>query len=66
MLQFGVIGLVMATEGLNTAIEKTIDFIHPDLHPRIAFIKDIAAGAVFIAAIVALTVAGFIYLPKIF
>jgi diacylglycerol kinase len=37
----------MSVEGLNTAIEKMADFIHPD-HQRIGFIKDIAAGAVFL------------------
>jgi diacylglycerol kinase (ATP) len=38
-LQTLVIGLVMSVEGLNTAIEKMADFIHPDYHQRIGFIK---------------------------
>ncbi|APY09493.1 diacylglycerol kinase [Winogradskyella sp. J14-2] len=66
MVQIAMIGLVMSIEGVNTAVEYIADFIHPDHHPKIGLIKDISAGAVFIAAIVAVIVAGIIYLPKIF
>lgn len=65
-LQTLAITLVMAAEGMNTAIEKTSDFIHPDHNPQIGFIKDIAAGAVFFTAFGAVLVGLFIYLPKIF
>src|SRR5690606_20576170 len=44
MLQTLAIGMVLCVEGLNTAIEKIADFIHPDYHEKIGFIKDIAAG----------------------
>lgn len=57
------IGLVLAIEGVNTAVEKIADFIHPNYHERIGFIKDIAAGAVFFAAMSALAVGGIIYVP---
>lgn len=57
------IGLVLAVEGLNTAVEKIADFIHPEFEKRIGFIKDIAAGSVFFAALVAMAVAAIIYLP---
>ena len=60
------IGLVLATEGLNTAIEEIADFIHPDFHHKIGSIKDIGAGAVFMAAAAASIVGLIIYLPKIF
>ena len=66
MLQILAIGLVISAEGFNTAIEKTVDFIHSDHHHKIGFIKDIAAGAVFIAAMAAIAVGCFIYIPKIF
>ena len=65
MLQFLVIGLVLVAESLNTAVEKIADFIHPDYHEKIGFIKDIAAGAPTFAGITSLIVAGFIYFPKI-
>ena len=55
--------MVMSAEGLNSAIEAMADFVHPDFHNKIGHIKDIAAGAVFIAAIIAIVIAGFIYIP---
>lgn len=66
LIQTLAIGLVLGIEGLNTAVEKIADFIHPDYHERIGFIKDIAAGAVFFAAMTAIAVGCIIYLPKIF
>jgi len=65
MLQTLAIGLVMAIEGANTAVEKICDFIHPDFNKKIGFIKDIASGAVFFAAIAALVVGVIIYYPKV-
>jgi len=60
-----MIGLVMSVEGINTAIEAIADFIHPDYHKKIGLIKDVAAGAVFMASITAVIIAGIIYLPKL-
>ena len=65
MLQILAFGLVLAIEGLNTKEEKIADFIHPEFHNRIGFIKDIAAGAVLFAAFSAIAVAAIIYIPKI-
>ncbi|GEP50747.1 diacylglycerol kinase [Flavobacterium noncentrifugens] len=64
MFQTLAIGFVLAIEGLNTAVEKIADFIHPNYHERIGFIKDIAAGAVFFAALTAITIGLIIYVPK--
>jgi len=66
ILQFICIGLILGLEGINTAIEYMADFIHPDQHASIGKIKDISAGAVFIAASCACIVALIIYIPKIF
>lgn len=60
------IGLVLACEGLNTAIEKLCDFIKPEKDARIGRIKDIAAGGVTFAALAAVIVGLIIYLPKLF
>jgi diacylglycerol kinase (ATP) len=65
MLQILATGLVLSIEGLNTAIEKIADFIHPEFHNRIGFIKDIAAGAVFFAALSAIAIGCLIYIPKL-
>ncbi|MDG1504507.1 MAG: diacylglycerol kinase family protein [Flavicella sp.] len=62
--QFLAIGLVMVAEGLNTSIEKIANFIHPEYHEKIGEIKDIAAGAVAIAALVSFVIGFLIYLPK--
>lgn len=44
-------GLILSTEGMNTAVEGMADFVHKDYHPKIGYIKDIAAGAVTFSAI---------------
>lgn len=58
------IGLVMGLEGINTAIEEIADFVHPEHHPKIGRLKDIAAGAVGIAAFIAIVIGCIIYIPK--
>ena len=65
LFQTLAIGLVLSIEGLNTAVEKIADFIHPEFNERIGFIKDIAAGAVFFAALTAIAIGLIIYVPKI-
>ncbi|MEQ6123818.1 diacylglycerol kinase family protein [Pseudotenacibaculum sp. MALMAid0570] len=65
LIQIMVIGLVLVAESLNTGIEKLSDFVHPDYHKKIGFIKDVSAGAAGIAAIISLIIAGIIYFPKI-
>ena len=64
MMQVLSFGLVLGIESLNTAVEKIADFIHPEFHNRIGFIKDIAAGAVMFAATAAIIVGLLIYVPK--
>mgnify|MGYP000407092094 FL=1 len=59
------IGLVLSVEGLNTAVEKLCDFVHPDHAKEIGIIKDIAAGAVGFAVIPVTIVLGIIYYPYI-
>lgn len=64
LFQTLAIGLIMSIEGLNTAVEKISDFIHPNFNERIGFIKDIAAGAVLFAALTAIMIGLIIYVPK--
>lgn len=64
MFQIFAIGLVLSIEGLNTAVEEIADFVHPDFHNKIGFIKDVAAGAVFFAAVAAVIIGCIIYIPK--
>ena len=65
IIQILVITLIMAIEGINTAIEEIADFMHPEFHKKIGLIKDISAGAVFIFAVGAIIIGLIIYLPKI-
>lgn len=61
-----VIGLVWIAEMFNTCIESILDFISPGQHPQVKFIKDVAAGAVLIAAAVALVTGLLIFIPHIY
>lgn len=45
--------LVWATEALNTAIEELCDCVSPGFDPAIGRVKDLAAGAVLVAAVAA-------------
>ncbi len=48
------IGIVLVAELFNTAIEQLVNLVQPDFHPTAGKVKDIAAGAVFVASICAL------------
>jgi len=50
------VGLVLVAEMANTAIEALADLLHPGQHPEIGVAKDVAAGAVLIATLVAIVV----------
>tara|TARA_R110002051_G_scaffold82788_2_gene147244 strand:+ start:948 stop:1313 length:366 start_codon:yes stop_codon:yes gene_type:complete len=66
ILQIFAVALVLGIEGMNTAVEKISDFIHPEFDKKIGFIKDIAAGAVMLVSIASTIIGLIIYLPKIF
>ncbi len=58
-------GLVFVSEGLNTALETTIDVIHPEQNPMIGRAKDMAAGATLAASFVAIIVGLYIFGPHV-
>ena len=61
------IGLVLALELLNTALESAIDLtVKQTFHPLAKIAKDCAAGAVMISALSALAVASSLILPPLF
>jgi diacylglycerol kinase (ATP) len=66
LIQILAIGMLLVAESLNTAIEKLCDFVHPEHHKKIGFIKDISAGAPAFAAIIAILIGLLIYLPKFY
>jgi diacylglycerol kinase (ATP) len=65
MILIFVIGMVLVTEALNTAIEIDIDLTSPNFHPYAKDTKDVAAGAVLIATITAIIIGLIIFVPKI-
>ncbi len=60
-----VSGLVFTAEAINTAIEIDIDLTSPEYHPYAKDTKDVAAGAVLIAAITAAVVGVIVFGPHI-
>mgnify|MGYP001560256548 FL=1 len=56
---------VWATEALNTSIEFLVDLASPELHPLAAKAKDVAAGAVLVAAIGSLIVGVLVFGPYV-
>ncbi len=58
------IGLVLAMEMVNSAIESLADKVSPGFDPLIGKIKDLAAGAVLISAIAAAIAGLIILIPK--
>ncbi|MBW4420671.1 MAG: diacylglycerol kinase family protein [Myxacorys californica WJT36-NPBG1] len=61
------IGLVLAMELLNTAIESVVDLtVKQSYHELAKIAKDCAAAAVLVSAIAAVLVAGCVLLPKVF
>ena len=59
------IGLVLAGEAINSAIERLSDVVRPELDDRIRDVKDISAGAVLICAITAAIIGITVFLPKL-
>lgn len=58
------IAMVLAAEIFNTAIENLSDAITKEQNPHIKKTKDLAAAAVLITAIAALTIGLIIFIPK--
>jgi undecaprenol kinase len=59
------IGLVLALEMINSAIEKLCDLVHRDFHPVIKIVKDVSAAGVLWVSIVSTTIGCIIFIPKI-
>lgn len=57
------IGLVLAAETVNTAVEALTDLCQPRSHPMAKIAKDAAAGAVLLASLTAAGVAVAVFGP---
>ncbi|MEX1201969.1 MAG: diacylglycerol kinase family protein [Ferruginibacter sp.] len=65
IILIGCIGMVMAAEVFNTAVEQLCNMTEPNIHPLIKKIKDTSAAAVLILALVAAICGSIVLLPKI-
>ncbi|PLS01188.1 diacylglycerol kinase family protein [Neobacillus cucumis] len=59
------IGGMFALELINTAIERVVDLVTTEYHPFAKQAKDIAAGAVFIYAILSAIAGILIFMPYV-
>jgi diacylglycerol kinase len=58
-------GMVLTLEIINTAWERSFDYLRPEINPIVKVAKDLVASAVLIASLTALIVGLLIFLPKI-
>lgn len=59
------ITMVLAAELINTALEMLTDKLWPERNPKAGHIKDLAAAAVLVCALVSLATAAVIFVPYI-
>ncbi|WFA09553.1 diacylglycerol kinase [Tissierella sp. Yu-01] len=59
------VSLVLISEMLNTAIEKTIDLVTDEFHPLAKIAKDVSAGAVLIAAVNSIVVGYLLFFDRL-
>ena len=57
--------VVWSAEALNTALEFLADAVNPSFHPLVENAKDVAAGAVLLAAIGAVVIGVMIFGPHL-
>lgn len=60
-----VIGIVLALELMNTAVEKTVDLITLERHPLAKEAKDAAAGAVLVFSIFAVIIGVLLFIEPL-
>ncbi len=59
------IGLVIAAELINTAIEAVVNLVTQEYHPIARDAKNVAAGAVFVSSVVSLCVAYVVFIERL-
>ncbi|MDR4948631.1 diacylglycerol kinase family protein [Neobacillus cucumis] len=60
-----LIGGMFALELINSAIERVVDLVTTEYHPLAKQAKDMAAGAVFVYAVLSVIVGLVIFLPYV-
>jgi diacylglycerol kinase len=57
--------MVIAAEGVNTAVEATVDLVTSSHHPLAKVAKDVAAGTVLFCAIMSVVIGCVVFLPHL-
>jgi undecaprenol kinase len=65
MILLLTVSSVWVAEMFNTALETTLDYLAPEIHPQVKTAKDVAAGAVLIASIFAVLIGIGLWGPKL-
>ena len=60
-----MICLVLTTEIINTAIERTVDLVTKEYHELARIAKDVSAGSVLVTSNFSLIIGIIIFIPKI-
>lgn len=60
------LALVWIAETLNTALERLTDLVSPEYHPLAGKVKDVAAGAVLMAMLAAVSIGAILFGPRLF
>jgi len=63
LLLFFTITLVLVLEMINTSLENLVDLLSPQLRKKAQIVKDVAAGAVLLVAILAVLMGFVIFSP---
>lgn len=58
--------IVLALEIVNTAVERILNFLHPEHHPEIGIVKDFTAASVLLVSLASAVVVLKIFLSRIF
>jgi diacylglycerol kinase len=59
------IAMVLTAEALNTSIEAIVDLVSPEFHPLAGRAKDVASGAVLIAALGSVAIGLLVFGPHV-
>ena len=61
---FAILAVLLA-ETVNSAIEAVLDLVQPAQDPTVGVVKDLAAGAVLVAATAAAVIGALVYVPAL-
>ena len=59
------IGMVLAAELINTAIEAVVDMVTEEIHPLAKVAKDCGSAATFVLSVMAAAIGFVVYIPHI-